>query len=310
MAARDRPAQPPGDARRSTRRRRAAPRQRARERAARRSSWPLTPRASRPNRPRRPVSTRGAPWPPARKRRSAASERHPPAPAPKGSCRPRQPCHPQPCHRRPRRPLPSPRQLRRPWPPRPYSDPAPGSGACVRPISLVLRGDRQTLLTWRWAGRGDGRRSRSAAAPAARAARSSSRHARSKSIYLASRKVILSGASSPTGGARQVAQGLASMGYRFDGRRAGWTASPHHPRAGHGPVACGPRPARLAPAGQSGCDRRAVAGHRRAQSRSTCPPGAGPDLEQVIACLGPRAAGLAELWDMWGRLRTLLLTPA
>ncbi|HEY5474914.1 MAG TPA: hypothetical protein VIK32_17225, partial [Candidatus Limnocylindrales bacterium] len=37
-----------------------------------------------------------------------------------------------------------------------------------------------------------------------------------------------------------------------------------------------------------------------------------PDLElrQVVACLGPRAAALAELWDMWGRLRPLLLTPS
>jgi len=31
------------------------------------------------------------------------------------------------------------------------------------------------------------------------------------------------------------------------------------------------------------------------------------DLQQVMTCLGPRAARLGELWDMWGRLRPLLL---
>ena len=33
------------------------------------------------------------------------------------------------------------------------------------------------------------------------------------------------------------------------------------------------------------------------------------DLEHVMAFLGPRGARLSQLWDMWGRLRPLLLNP-
>ena len=34
------------------------------------------------------------------------------------------------------------------------------------------------------------------------------------------------------------------------------------------------------------------------------------DLQKLTTVLGSRASRLAELWDMWGRLRPLLLTPA
>ena len=34
------------------------------------------------------------------------------------------------------------------------------------------------------------------------------------------------------------------------------------------------------------------------------------DLHEMIICLGPNSSRLSELWDMWGRLRPLLLTPA
>jgi hypothetical protein len=34
------------------------------------------------------------------------------------------------------------------------------------------------------------------------------------------------------------------------------------------------------------------------------------DLQEMITCLGPNSSRLSDLWDMWGRLRPLLLTPA
>lgn len=110
---------------------------------------------------------------------------------------------------------------------------------------------------------------------------------------------------------RQLAASLAQLGYAFDGR-AGW-------RDGRAPairelgLALGhgghdPRALRR-PAGQAAIDGlwqgATVLVEEYLASKA-------PDLAlgRLIDLLGPRAARLGELWDMWGRLRPLLLSSA
>lgn len=187
----------------------------------------------------------------------------------------------------------------------------PATEPGVRPISLVLRGDRETLLSL-----------------ALRLAEETGVEAgRLQLLLLELRESIAARALEDhalrfppdhpfwsqfaTDGGRRVVVSLASMGYRFDGS-SGWVD-------GHVPtirelalalshVGIDPHSLRR-PAGQEAVDSLWQGTHviveeylaRRA-----------PDLElhQVVACLGPRAAPLSELWDMWGRLRPLLLTPS
>jgi hypothetical protein len=109
-------------------------------------------------------------------------------------------------------------------------------------------------------------------------------------------------------GGRQLALSLAGLGYSFDGRD-GW-------RDGRAP---GPRELALAlehagndprslrrPAGQAAIDEL-----WRGTTVLVEPwlAAAVPDLAlgRLIDVLGPRASRLGELWDMWGRLRPLLL---
>jgi len=198
--------------------------------------------------------------------------------------------------------------------PRPGGAPvAPGAmpRRLVRPISLVLRGDRKTLL----------------ALALSMAEETGVEAGRLQLLLLELREQLAARALEerflrfpdghpfwsqfPGGGARPVAHSLASMGYRFDGH-GGWldgrapTIRELAIALSH--VGYDPRGLRR-PASQEAIDQLwqgtsvAVEEYLARQAPEL-------DLEQVIACLGPRAAGLSELWDMWGRLRTLLLTPA
>jgi hypothetical protein len=111
--------------------------------------------------------------------------------------------------------------------------------------------------------------------------------------------------------AREVAGSLSSMGYRFDGA-GGWvdgrapTARELQLAISH--VGLDPRGLRR-PSGQEALDRlydgTTVVVEEYLASRAH-----NLDLQEVMACLGPRAARLTELWDMWGRLRPLLLAAA
>jgi hypothetical protein len=114
----------------------------------------------------------------------------------------------------------------------------------------------------------------------------------------------------PADGGRQVAASLYSMGYRFDGRDA-W-ANERVPTIRELGVALSqvgldPRMLRR-PSGEEAIGSLwqgttvVVEEYLAARAPDL-------DLQQVMACLGQRGARLSELWDMWGRLRPLLLTP-
>lgn len=109
-------------------------------------------------------------------------------------------------------------------------------------------------------------------------------------------------------GSRQLALSLARLGYTFDGRD-GW-------RGGRAP---GPRELALAlehagndprslrrPAGQAAIDELWKGTTVLVEPWLAA---AVPDLAlgRLIDVLGPRASRLGELWDMWGRLRPLLV---
>jgi hypothetical protein len=109
-------------------------------------------------------------------------------------------------------------------------------------------------------------------------------------------------------GGRQLALSLARLGYAFDGRD-GWRAS----------RAPGPRELALAleyagndprslrrPAGQAAIDElwKGTTVMVEPWLSALVPDLA---LDRLIDVLGPRASRLGELWDMWGRLRPLLV---
>ena len=179
----------------------------------------------------------------------------------------------------------------------------------LRPISLVLRGDRDTLLTL-----------------ALRLAEETGVDAgRLQLLLLELRESIAARALEehalrfppnhpfwsqfPADGGRRVVVSLASMGYRFDGGSGWLDGRPPTIRElalalAH--VGLDPRSLRR-PAGQEAIDSlwqgtTVVVDEYLAG----CAPAL--DLQEVIACLGSRAAPLSELWDMWGRLRLRLLT--
>lgn len=111
-------------------------------------------------------------------------------------------------------------------------------------------------------------------------------------------------------GAQEVAASLGAMGYRFDGQ-AGWVddRAPNIRELAVALTHVGLDPRSLRrPASQEAVDML-WAGTRVMVDQYLAARAPGLQLEQVVACLGPRAARLAELWDMWGRLRPLLLAP-
>lgn len=112
------------------------------------------------------------------------------------------------------------------------------------------------------------------------------------------------------GGGERVIATLAAMGYRFDGG-SGWVD-------GHAPTIR----ELVVSVSHAGLDPRTM--RRPATQEAVNELWHGTtvlvedyvaerapelDLEQVVACLGPRARRLAELWDLWGRVRPLLLSP-
>jgi hypothetical protein len=112
-------------------------------------------------------------------------------------------------------------------------------------------------------------------------------------------------------GARQLTASLAALGYRFDGTD-GWLD-------GEAPTL---RELSIA-LSSGGMDPRTI--RRPADQQAVLDLWRGTtvlverhlarsaprlELEDVIGCLGERAGRLSELWDMWGRLRPLLLAPA
>ena len=112
----------------------------------------------------------------------------------------------------------------------------------------------------------------------------------------------------PAESAREVAASLASMGFRFDGT-GGWVDA-RVPQTRDLAVAlsyCGYEPRSLRrPAGQAALDGLwegvVMATEEYLLSRA-------PDLElsEIVALLGPASGRLSELWDIWGRLRPLLV---
>jgi hypothetical protein len=115
----------------------------------------------------------------------------------------------------------------------------------------------------------------------------------------------------PAEEARRVATSLASMGYRFDGHDA-WSDG-RRPGArdmalslSH--VGIDPRSLRVMP-DQSQIQTLWQGTNVLVEDYlAACAPEL--ELNQMIACLGQRAGALSELWDLWGRLRTLLVSPA
>jgi hypothetical protein len=181
----------------------------------------------------------------------------------------------------------------------------------VRPISIVLRGDR------------DGQR-----ALAVRLAEETGLEAGQLQLLLLELRESIAACALddqmlrfppnhpfwsqfPATAGRDIAASLASMGYVFDGHN-GWAE--------------GRTPAmrELAMAlSEAGLDPRVLLRPADPDTINSLWRGTivlvedylaarAPDLDlqQVTACLGRRAAPLSELWDMWGRLRVLLLTPA
>jgi hypothetical protein len=112
-------------------------------------------------------------------------------------------------------------------------------------------------------------------------------------------------------GARAVAASLASLGFRFDGRDS-WIEN-HSPQVRDLALAlsyCGHDPRSLRrPAGQAALDglwRGAVV--RSEEYLLAHAPTL--TLNEIVSVLGPRSGRLAELWDIWGRLRPLLMRAA
>ena len=112
----------------------------------------------------------------------------------------------------------------------------------------------------------------------------------------------------PSETARTVAASLASMGFKFDGA-GGWADGrvPQLRDLANALSYCGFDPRSLRrPAGQAAIDSLWQGTRVRSEDFLLAKA---PELtlSQVVALLGPRSGRLAELWDMWGRLRPLLM---
>ncbi len=112
----------------------------------------------------------------------------------------------------------------------------------------------------------------------------------------------------PPEGPRAVAASLASMGFRFDGTD-GWADGriPQVRDLANALSYCGfdPRSVRR-PAGQAAIDGLWQGARVRSEDFLLAKA---PELtlSQIVTLLGPRSDRLAELWDIWGRLRPLLM---
>jgi hypothetical protein len=200
-----------------------------------------------------------------------------------------------------------------PTAPAPPTTPAASAATVVSatgpaPISLLLRGDRQALL---------GLTLRLAEETGVEAGRLQLLLLELRQA-LAARALEDNALAFPTAhpfwsqfsaeGCRQLALSLARLGYTFDGR-AGWQAG-RAPGARELALALeyagnDPRSLRR-PAGQAAIDEL---WHGTTVLVEQWLAAAAPDLAlgRLIDLLGPRASRLGELWDMWGRLRPLLL---
>jgi hypothetical protein len=194
----------------------------------------------------------------------------------------------------------------------PVASAPPGlSRSAARPISLVLRGDRETLLalalrlaeeTGVEAGRLQLLLLELRESIAARALEDNALRFPANHPFWSQFSAEIS---------RQVVASLASMGYRYDGRDS-WVDSRaptiRELAMALSHIGLDPRALRR-PVGQDALDGlwqgTTVVVEEYLAGRAP-----NLDLQQVMACLGPRGARLGELWDMWGRLRPLLLTPA
>jgi hypothetical protein len=112
----------------------------------------------------------------------------------------------------------------------------------------------------------------------------------------------------PPAAVGDIVRSLASMGYRFDGTD-GW-ADDHSPQVRDLALALSyggydPRGLRR-PAGQAAIDALWQGTTVRTEDYLVSHA---PDLslEQLVELLGPGASRLSELWDIWGRLRPLLM---
>ena len=311
VAARDRPAQPPGDARRSTRRRRAAPRQTSSSTRCPAWSWPLTPRASRP-RSRRGVPVRRAARAGRLRGRGAAPHPSDTRQRQRRGFVPASTAMPSAALSSATLPSAPARQLRRPCRRacRTGARAAPGAADLAR----VERRPADAARAWRcgWPRR---RASKPAACSSccSSCARQLAARALERALPALPGQATRSGASSRTGGARRSPRAWPRWATASTAAAAGLDG--HAPTIRELAIALShvrPRPARLAPSGRSGCDRCAVAGHRACAVEEYLARQA-PDLDLEHGHRLPGSAArrrLAELWDIWGRLRTLLLTPA
>lgn len=181
----------------------------------------------------------------------------------------------------------------------------------TRPITLVLRGDRQTLL----------------ALALHMAEETGVEAGRLQLLLLELREQIAARALEasalrfpdnhpfwsqfPAADGRQMAGSLAAMGYRFDGR-GGWvdgrTPTVRELLLSMSHIGYDPRTLRRPPT-QEQIDAL-WQGTVVVVDEFLASQAPALELDEVMNCLGPRAARLTELWDMWGRLRQLLLTPA
>jgi hypothetical protein len=189
----------------------------------------------------------------------------------------------------------------------PVAQPAQ-SNPRVAPIAQLLRGDRQALLglTLRLADETGVEAGRLQLLLLELRAQIAARALEERALAFPTDHPFWSQFTPDAG--RQLAASLGSLGFEFDGRQ-GW-------RDGRSPAIrdlalalahCGYDPRMLRrPVGQAAIDElwqgTTVLVEEFLASRA-------PDLAlgRLIDLLGPRASRLGELWDMWGRLRPLLL---
>ena len=112
----------------------------------------------------------------------------------------------------------------------------------------------------------------------------------------------------PEDAARGVTASLSSMGYRFDGVST-WVDG-HVPQVRDLALAlsyCGYDPRSLRrPAGQAAIDGL-WQGTTLESDKYLLACASDLSLSQLVSLLGPRAGRMTELWDIWGRLRPLLM---